>query len=318
MFFSFGKGHSQSAENQEEYLKSSPEKHELNQKSWEKERGSMVKEARGQAESSEVKDYNLRPNDVATESEKEGDFYKYEEEGFEGEYAEYETYDDFEYEEGENYSGGPSEGGNGSENRNENRENRGGGNNNYHPRDRDLDYGENQYHPEEREHRYNRERRSNSSGGGMGILQIILILLLIALLGFLIYQLFMKTSLDDKGKKVVVPLEELEPSEIPKTELELMLEKALADGNYREAVRIYFIFIIKDLSEKEWIRWEKRKTNMSYLVEMRGRSQYNLFDEAVSVFEFVWYGNYKIERSDFQSLEPKFKSLLNSLNKEDK
>jgi len=296
-------------ESQDEYLRSIPEKHSFNEKKWNESRGRMMKEARGENANSSIKDYNLNPKDVASEPENEGDYYRYEEEGYEGEYAEYENYeraDNEEYEGEEDYG----EGSNGNS-----------GHNNYHPKDRDLDYGENRSYPEEREHRYNRPRSSSGSSGsvgGLGFLQFILIGLLIALLGFLIYQLFMKTSLDGKGKKVQVILEELAPSEIPKTELELMLERALAEGNYREAVRIYFIFIIKDLSEKEWIRWEKKKTNMSYLIEMRSRSQYDLFNEAVSVFEFVWYGNYKIEKPDFQNLEPKFKSLLNSLNKENK
>ena len=152
----------------------------------------------------------------------------------------------------------------------------------------------------------------------MGFLQYVLFGLLAVLLAFLIYQLFMKTSFDDKGAKVVDRFVELAPTQIPKSELELLLEKALANNDFRGAIRLYFIFIIKDLSEKEWIRWEKKKTNFSYLIEMRSRPQYELFNEAVSIYELVWYGNYNVEKEDFDSLEPQFKNLLNSLNSEGK
>ena len=92
----------------------------------------------------------------------------------------------------------------------------------------------------------------------------------------------------------------------------------MANNNFREAIRIYFIFIIKDLSEKEWIRWEKKKTNFSYLIEMRNRPQHKPFNEAVSIYELVWYGNYKVNKEDFNALEPLFKDLLDSLNSDDK
>ncbi|MBK6527473.1 MAG: hypothetical protein IPG07_19110 [Crocinitomicaceae bacterium] len=36
-----------------------------------------------------------------------------------------------------------------------------------------------------------------------------------------------------------------------------MLQEALARADYRGAVRIYFIFIVRDLSQKNWINWEK-------------------------------------------------------------
>ena len=180
--------------------------------------------------------------------------------------------------------------------------------------------GEANYHPQEEEQRQRRSqsRGGNSSGGDMGFLQYILFGLLAVLLAFLIYQLFMKTSFDDKGSKVVDRFEELAPTQIPKSELELLLEKALANNDFRGAIRLYFIFIIKDLSEKEWIRWEKKKTNFSYLTEMRSRPQYESFNEVVSIYELVWYGNYSVEKEDFNSLEPRFKNLLNSLNSEGK
>ena len=92
------------------------------------------------------------------------------------------------------------------------------------------------------------------------------------------------------------------------------MEKALANDDFRGAIRLYFIFIIKGLSEKEWIRWEKKKTNFSYLIEMRGKPQHESFSEAVSIYELVWYGNYSVKKEDFNSLEPRFKSLLNNIN----
>ena len=73
------------------------------------------------------------------------------------------------------------------------------------------------------------------------------------------------------GAKVgeALPIDEVNPVDIPLTELQRLLKDALDQGDYRGAIRIYFIFILRALSKKKWIQWEKEKTNFSYLVEMR-------------------------------------------------
>tara|TARA_B110000285_G_scaffold18001_1_gene17561 strand:+ start:135 stop:974 length:840 start_codon:yes stop_codon:yes gene_type:complete len=269
---------------QNDYVNSAQEKHDFNKKKWGNLKERVINESGG-AYSSE--------NGGA-----EGSYYDYDNEDYVGKYGEYKNEEDQAYSE-EDQAGGGS-----------------GGEANYHPKEDNVEHEQQNYHPQEEKKR--QSRSSNSSGGDMGFLQYVLFGLLAAVLAFLIYQLFMKTSFDDKGAKVVDRFEELAPIQIPKSELELLLEKALANNDFRGAIRLYFIFIIKDLSEKEWIRWEKKKTNFSYLTEMRSRPQYESFNEVVSIYELVWYGNYSVEKEDFNSLEPRFKNLLNSLNSEGK
>ncbi len=151
------------------------------------------------------------------------------------------------------------------------------------------------------------------TSGEMHFMQVLLIIIGAALLAFVIYYFFMRFSIDEQGKKIEIE-QDLPPMEIPKSELEKRLEAALASENYKEAVRIYFIFIIKGLSEKQWILWEKDKTNMYYLFEMRKRSQYDLFNQTVTIFEWVWYGNYTIEKEQFNKWEITFKKLLSDIN----
>ena len=133
------------------------------------------------------------------------------------------------------------------------------------------------------------------------------------LVGGLIVFLFFNAPEDAKVPQQNV--DDLSPTEIPKSELELMLEKALAEGDYRRAIRIYFIFIMKDLSEKEWIVWQKKKTNILYLREMRDKPFYEEFKQIVSIYEVAWYGKREINEKDFKSVEPDLKQLLNNLER---
>ncbi|MBK6952415.1 MAG: hypothetical protein IPH24_10330 [Crocinitomicaceae bacterium] len=147
---------------------------------------------------------------------------------------------------------------------------------------------------------------------GLGPIGYILLGIFILLIAFLIYYLFVNRVKD--GKTVsAINLEETAPTEIPLTELQRMLQEALARADYRGAVRIYFIFIVRDLSQKNWINWEKEKTNFHYLREMSSRSEYNDFNKSVSYFEIIWYGKREIDKSTFDQIKPDFTNFLDKL-----
>lgn len=91
--------------------------------------------------------------------------------------------------------------------------------------------------------------------------------------------------------------------------LEQALEKALLQRNFRMAIRIHYLWLLKVLYEKELINWKKDKTNHTYISEL-GRST---SEEAASNFrkltlwyEKAWYGESEIGEQDFRSVEGYF------------
>lgn len=283
----------------QEYLESKPSNQEFNTNHWKKIKRTMIKEARGNAK---AKGEEFNRSDFSENKQGES-YYEYEKESFSGEYAKNNGERSYDYEYNEEHS--------------KYKKDEGETNFNYEQKERDIDKGEyfSKKNTEQHREKKSSPSSSNSNNQGMGAFgSIVLYTLLAVLLGVIIYFLFINTTISDNGKR----FEELEiekaPVEISKTELELMLEKALVNEDYRLAVRIYFIFILKDLSEKKWIVWKKEKTNYSYSMEMRGKKEYELFNESVSLFELVWYGDYKISQTDYASIEPKFKLLLKELS----
>lgn len=94
------------------------------------------------------------------------------------------------------------------------------------------------------------------------------------------------------------------------TDLDRFLREALTQGNYPLAVRLYYLQIIKNLSEKNAIRWSREKTNRDYLREMRSHPMAEQFREATRIYERVWYGNQSLSAGEFAALEPKMKGVL--------
>ena len=144
---------------------------------------------------------------------------------------------------------------------------------------------------------------------------VILYIVLGGILAVLVYFLFISSAYKKNGKTYTpLDLEETAPADIPKTELERLLEEAIRNKHYRKAIRIYYLFILKDLSEREWIQWEKQKTNMHYVLEMQSKKEGKAFNTVVTYFEFIWYGKRDISEHQFKRVQSNFLELLKSLN----
>jgi hypothetical protein len=100
---------------------------------------------------------------------------------------------------------------------------------------------------------------------------------------------------------------------ILETDLERFLREAVEAGDFPLAVRIYYLQIIKSLSERSSIAWSREKTNRDYLREMREHRLGQPFREATREYERIWYGNQHLSASAFARLEPTFKSLLGQI-----
>jgi len=283
---------------QEDYLNSDQDKNTFDNQQWKKLKGKMQTESSGSQKANGSASDGFDPASFNAEQMEDGNgnHYEYEQEDFQGEYGEYSEdseYDEYDYEPNQNYHApvDPSHSNEGD----------------YTTKSQPIDKT-----PPPKRRQY--KKQPNESTGDFGFLKVLMWIILIGVIGFLVYHFFLRFEGNESGKKVVIDFDDTPPMEIPKTELERRLEEALSREDYREAVRIYFIFIIKDLSTKSWIRWERRKTNISYLMEMRGKSQYDLFNETVNIYDMVWYGKYTVSKDQYHDFEPKFKSLLKSIN----
>lgn len=158
---------------------------------------------------------------------------------------------------------------------------------------------------------------NTTSWTGMSGLGYFFLILGIIALVIVLFLLLRKANFNRNTKKLAPEEEEEEPEaiEIPKSELELLLEAAIQKGDYREAIRIWFIFLIKELRNKNWIVWERKKTNAHYLREMSERTHYSAFSTAVRYFELVWYGKRQLSPEEYRALEPLFSQLLKEVEK---
>jgi hypothetical protein len=96
---------------------------------------------------------------------------------------------------------------------------------------------------------------------------------------------------------------------IEETDLEYLLEQALANGMYKEAVRFRYLILIRSLNRLKLIAWKKDKTNGMYMREMYNKPGFDIFRELTVHFERVWYGELAISEKQYHALMPTYNQI---------
>ncbi|MBO9618657.1 MAG: hypothetical protein J7539_06420 [Niabella sp.] len=87
------------------------------------------------------------------------------------------------------------------------------------------------------------------------------------------------------------------------------LRKALEQGNYRLAIRLQYLELLKILSEKQLIHFKPDKTNFDYLLQLRSSGYYDDFFAATRNYEYSWYGLFDITEPLYQKINNPFLQL---------
>jgi len=147
------------------------------------------------------------------------------------------------------------------------------------------------------------------------LLQILFYGVVIAIIIAILFFIIKNTSLRSSRK---VPKTELTDVTAPfeniaDLDIDMLLQKAA--GNYRLAVRLYFLGLLKKLNEGGFIVWKKDKTNRDYLTELYAKAfHYDDVRKLTLAYEQVWYGDHAIPVDVYHQLRDDFKAIDQQLN----
>jgi len=174
----------------------------------------------------------------------------------------------------------------------------------------DLDYNEKEKRPK----KHNSPPPSFFSNvSWIKVMWYILGVLALCVLLYFVIQYSLGLQTVPKTKKKTYSIEDAEEN-LLETDLEGFLKDALARGDYRLALRVYYLEILKQLSLKDLIKWQRDKTNSEYLREMRPQNHFKDFRYITRIFERVWYGDTVIEKDIYQQISPEFEGYLKKIN----
>ncbi|GAB3896286.1 hypothetical protein GCM10028803_13710 [Larkinella knui] len=109
-----------------------------------------------------------------------------------------------------------------------------------------------------------------------------------------------------KGAKGVALNYETLTENIHEIDFEQQIDAAVAQRNYRLAVRLLYLQTLKHLSNHNLIDWKPNKTNRSYVYELAQSPLQPEFETLTTQFEYIWYGDFPITEERFKPLQESF------------
>ena len=86
---------------------------------------------------------------------------------------------------------------------------------------------------------------------------------------------------------------------IQSADFEQLIFETEKQGNTRQSIRLYYLWLLKDLKEKELIVWLPEKTNADYLAELKKESLRKQFSYLSYLYNYIWYGEFSITDEDY-------------------
>lgn len=140
--------------------------------------------------------------------------------------------------------------------------------------------------------------------------------ILLAILIFLLIKFFLKVNSRNiiNGSQKVAKVTFTDEEQIIKNEnISALITEAVKQNNYRLAIRYYYLLALKELSENNTIDWQQDKTNEDYIKEISKNTIKFQFEKITRIYDYVWYGEFKVDEIKYENLKLEFISLSNKL-----
>lgn len=117
-----------------------------------------------------------------------------------------------------------------------------------------------------------------------------------------------------KNENVAVNLENVE-EHIHEADFESMIRETEQAGNTRQSIRLYYLWLLKTLTDKELIDWHPEKTNSDYVRELKDETQKANFRYLSYLYNHIWYGEFSINDEEYRNARQAFLNQLNPTTK---
>ena len=90
------------------------------------------------------------------------------------------------------------------------------------------------------------------------------------------------------------------------------IAQARQDGDHRRGVRLLYIYTLKQLTDRQHLRWRPGKTNHDYRAELRGTPLQATFEQLSYYYEYAWYGNFPTDEAQYRRVEQLVRQIVPS------
>lgn len=97
---------------------------------------------------------------------------------------------------------------------------------------------------------------------------------------------------------------------IEHADFEKLISETERTGDTRQSIRLYYLWLLKELKEKNLINWLPEKTNTDYLYELKDDTLRKQFEHLSYLYSYIWYGEFSISDKEYHVAKEAFLSYL--------
>lgn len=133
-------------------------------------------------------------------------------------------------------------------------------------------------------------------------IKILMYILLAAVLLFAVYKIIVNNNLFYRGAKKKQTEAAIDEDVEIETDLESKIAKAIQTKEYRKAIRYLYVKSLREMDQKNLIRYHAQATNYDYLAQVSEFRFAGTFSFLTQVYDYVWYGGFEISDEQFDKV----------------
>ena len=114
--------------------------------------------------------------------------------------------------------------------------------------------------------------------------------------------------------KSIIPITDIE-NNIFETNFITLIKNAENNNNHRLAIRYYYLWLLKTLSEAEIIEYDVEKTNSDYYLEIENKDTKEEFSYTSYLYYYIWYGEFDIDNAQYEKAKKAFTQFIKTFAK---
>jgi len=112
-----------------------------------------------------------------------------------------------------------------------------------------------------------------------------------------------------KNESIPIELDNTEQL-IQSADFEQLISEIEKLGDTRQSIRLYYLWLLKDLKDHELIVWLPEKTNSDYLYELKEDTLRKMFSYLSYLYNCIWYGEFSIGDEEYTLAKKAFLMYL--------
>lgn len=161
---------------------------------------------------------------------------------------------------------------------------------------------------------FKKQQQQKKSGfnlsAGPAMQTLLWILIIAGFIGFLvIYLANSNASLFRKSRNLNIENDEHDTQDIFSINYQQSIREAEQKGDYRLAIRLMFLQLLRDLSDRNLLEYRQENTNSDYLVQLYNSPLYHPFASLARSYEYTWYGQFEIDHDLYSRIKNAFKNF---------